>query len=211
VKRWIGRSTLVAMSIIAIVATEAASAQAACPPLDPLCVVDEAVDGGAGLADDTVDPIDPPVDDVVDPVVDTLVGTVEDLLGGGQTEPPDPGGSGNGSGSHPRQVHRGGPGSSGYRDRASVDLVGPRVNERPELVPFIEPVVLAHPALDAPDSPMAGKGRVGAALGAVARSLAIVLTLFGLVVAFATIQDRLDRDDPRLALAPTRSDEVTFV
>lgn len=208
-KRRIGRSTLVAMSTIAIVAAGAASAQASCPPLDPLCVVDEVEDDVPGLVDDTVDAIETPVDDVVDPVVDTLVGTLDDLLGDGQTEPPDPGGSGNGNGSHPGQGHRGGAGSSGSRDGGSVD-VGPRVHERPVPVPFIGPVVLERRAPDATEAPTAGSGRVGAAIGAVARSLAVVLALFGLVVAFATIQDRLDRNDPRLTLAPIRSDEVTF-
>jgi hypothetical protein len=50
----------------------------------------------------------------------------------------------------------------------------------------------------------------GDALGGVARSLAIVLTLFGLAVAFVAIQDRLDRADPKLALAPVESDVVEF-
>ena len=207
-KRWIGRSTLVAMSTIAIVAGGAASAHASCPPLDALCEVDEVVDDVPGLVDDTIDAIETPVDDVIDPVVDPLVGTVDDLLGGGQPEPPAPGGSGNGNGSHPGQGHRGGAGS---RDRgSSADLMGPRVHERPVLVPFSEPVLLERAASDATEGPTAGSGRVGAAIGAVARSMAIVLTLFGLVVAFATIQDRLDRNDPRLTLAPIRSDEVTF-
>jgi hypothetical protein len=44
----------------------------------------------------------------------------------------------------------------------------------------------------------------------VARSLAIVAALFGLAVAFVAIQDRLDRNDPRLAIAPVESDLVEF-
>ena len=52
--------------------------------------------------------------------------------------------------------------------------------------------------------------RFGEVLGGVARSLAIVLALFGLAVAFVAIQDRLDRSDPRLALAPVESDVVEF-
>ncbi|HEV2952424.1 MAG TPA: hypothetical protein VGZ51_09975 [Actinomycetota bacterium] len=43
-----------------------------------------------------------------------------------------------------------------------------------------------------------------------ARSLAMVLALFGLTVAFVALQDRLDRSDPRLALAPVESDVVEF-
>ena len=52
--KWIGRSTLVVMSTIAIVATGAASAQAVCPVLDPLCVIEDTVDDGVGLVEDTV-------------------------------------------------------------------------------------------------------------------------------------------------------------
>ena len=209
--KWIGRSTLVVMSTIAIVATGAASAQAACPALDPLCVIEDTVDDGVGLVEDTVGGIETPVDDVldpldevVDPVVDTIFGTVDDVLGGEQPE--QPGGTGDGGGAQPG-VHQGGPEPSGRPDRATA---GPRVHERPEIGRVFAPAVAPRPIADATGSPVAGSGRVGAAIGAVARSLAIVLALFGLTLAFAAIQDRLDRDDPRLSLAPIRSDVVTF-
>jgi len=211
VKRWIGRSTLVAMATVAIFAAGAASAQAACPILDPLCVVEDVVDDGVGLIDDVVGPIETPVDDVVDPIVDDIVGTVDDLLGGGQVDLPDlPGGTGNGGGSHLAPVPEGGPGTSGSTDRGRSEIVVPGFHQRPELRPFVDPIQLPRPVSDATGSSTAGSGPAGAVLGAVARSLAIVLVLFGLVVAFAAIQDRLDRNDPRLALAPIRSDVETF-
>jgi sugar/nucleoside kinase (ribokinase family) len=53
--------------------------------------------------------------------------------------------------------------------------------------------------------------RFGEVLGGVARSLAVVLALFGLAVAFIAVQDRFDRSDPRLSLAPVESDVVDFV
>ena len=56
----------------------------------------------------------------------------------------------------------------------------------------------------------ASGNRVDTALEGVARSLAIVLALFGLAVGFVAIQDRLDRNDPRLARAPMESDIVGF-
>ena len=90
-----------------------------------------------------------------------------------------------------------------------VDIAGPRAHERPELGRAFAPVV-PRPIADATGSPVEGSGRVGVAIGAVARSLLIVLALFGLTLAFAAIQDRLDRNDPRLSLAPIRSDLVTF-
>ena len=216
-KRWIARSTLVVMSTIAIVGAGAASAQAACPPLDPLCLVEETVDDGVGLVEDTVSGIETPVDDVldpvdevVDPVVDTIFGTVDDVIDGvGGEEPEPPGGTGNGGGGQPG-AHHGGPDPSGRPDRGTVDVAGPRVHERPEVGRVFAPVVVPEPVPDATGSPLDGSERVRAAIDAVARSLAIVLALFGLTLAFAAIQDRLDRDDPRLSLAPIRSDVVTF-
>ena len=215
--KWIGRSTLVVMSIIVIVATGAASAQAACPVLDPLCAIEDAVDDGVGLVEDTVGGIETPVDDVldplaevVDPVVDTIFGTVDDVIGGGGREQPEPpGGAGDDGGAQPG-VHQGGPEPSVRPDRGTVDITGPRVYERPEIGRVFPPVVAPRPIADATGSPVEGSGRVGAAIGAVARSLAIVLALFGLTLGFAAIQDRLDRNDPRLSLAPIRSDVVTF-
>jgi hypothetical protein len=215
--KWIGRSTLVVLSTIAIVATGAASAQAACPVLDPLCALEETVDDGVGLVEDTVDGIETPVDDlldpveeVVDPVVDTIFGTVDDVIGGvGGEQPEPPGDTGNGGGGQPG-AHPGGPEPSGPPDRGTVDIAGPRIHERPEIGRVFAPVVVPRPIADATGSLVEGSGRVGAAIGAVARSLAIVLALFGLTLAFAAIQDLLDRSDPRLSLAPIRSDVVTF-
>jgi hypothetical protein len=206
------------MSTIAIVATGAASARAACPLLDPLCVIEETVDDGA--VDDTVGAIETPVDDVVDtvggvagPLVDTIFGTVDDVIGGGGGEQPEPpgGGTGNGGGGQPG-VHVGGPEPSGPGgpDRGPVDVAGPRIHERPQPGRVFAPVVVLHPVADATGSPVEGSGRVGAAIGAVARSVVIVLALFGSTLAFAAIQDRFDRNDPRLSLAPIRSDVVTF-
>jgi hypothetical protein len=214
--KWIGRSILVVMSTIAIMAMGAATAHAACPVLDPLCVIEETVDDGVGQVEDTVRGIETPVDDVldpldevVDPVVDTIFGTVDDVIGGGGGEQPEPpGGTGHGGGAQPG-AHQGGPAPSGP-DRETVDIAGPRVHERPELGRVFVPVVSPRSLAETTGSPVEGSGRVGAAIGAVARSLAIVLVLFGSTLAFTTIQNRLDRNDPRLSLAPIRSDVVTF-
>ena len=214
--KWFRRSTSVVMATIAIGAAGAATAHAACPVLDPRCVIEEPVDDRVGLVDVTVGGIETPVDEgldphdeVVDPVVGTILATVDDVIGGGEGEDPGPpGGTGNGDGTRP-EVHRGEPAPSGAPDRATVDIAAPRVNQRPEIDRGFVPAVVLHP-IDAAGSPVEGTGHVGVAIGAVARSLAIVLGLFGLTLAFAAIQDRLDRNDPRLSLAPIRSDVVTF-
>ncbi len=215
--KWIGRPTLVAMSTIAIVATGASTARAACPVLDPSCLIQETVDDGAGLADETVGGIETPVDDMLDPldevvgpVVDTILGTVDDMIGGGGEEQPEPpGDTGNEGGAQPGG-HQGGPEPSGRRDRGTVDIAGPRGHEKPDLGRVFAPVAVPRPIADTSGSPVEGSGRGGVVVGAVARSLAIVLALFASTLAFAAIQDRLDRNDPRLSLAPTRSDVVTF-
>jgi hypothetical protein len=205
------------MSTIAIVATGASTARAACAVLDPLCVIEETGDDGVGLVDETVGGIETPVDDdvlspldeVVGPVVDTILGTVDDVIGGGGGEQPEPpGDTGNEGGAQPG-VHQGGPEPSGRRDRGTVDVAGPRGHEKPDLGRVFAPVAVPRPIADTSGSPVEGSGR-GVAVGAVARSLAIVLALFASTLAFAAIQDRLDRNDPRLSLAPIRSDVMRF-
>ena len=135
--KWIGRSTLVVISTIAIVATGAAMAQAACPVVDTVRGIEPPVD-------DVLEPLD----EVVDPVVDTIFGTVDDVIGGGGGEEPGPpGGTGHGGGGQPG-VHRGGPEPSGRLGRGTVDIAGPRAHERPELGRVFVPVVAPRPIAD---------------------------------------------------------------
>ena len=218
-RRWTRRLTLVMLASLAIAALGASSALASCPVLDVTCRADEVVGTGEGLASDVIDLVDIPVDtpaddlvdpviDIIDPVVDGLLGRVNDLPGGGQVDPPDLGGGG---------------GSHVGRPPASDHAQGSR---NPTAVPLHRnTLVRGGPRLSGPtgsstgDDPSSARGapsdrtsgdRFRAALGGVARSLAMVLALFGLTVAFVALQDRLDRSDPRLALAPVESDVVEF-
>jgi hypothetical protein len=233
VRRWTRRLTVVALATPTLAAAGPLSAHASCPDLDIVCSVDEAVGAGEQLAADTIGPLDTPADGVADPVVDPAVdplvdplvdpvietvkpvvddvlGLVEDPPGGGQVDPPDLGGgggthvSGPPAGDEPRGTlnpaapgHRdvpggrglGRPGLSGRTESFTGDLSGATRGARPD---------------------RSSGDRFQGALGGVARSLAIVLALFGLAVAFVAVQDRLDRSDPRLALAPVESDVVEF-
>ena len=51
---------------------------------------------------------------------------------------------------------------------------------------------------------------LGRAAAAVARSLLVVGVLFGTSVGFLLIQQRLDRNDPKLVEAPLQPEIVTF-
>jgi hypothetical protein len=219
-RRRIRHFTLITLAMIALATAGSSPALASCLEWDLACHVAEAVGAGGAPATSSTGPLDTPVDELVDPVVDPVIGTVKpivddvtgrapDLPGGGRINPPDLGGGGGKhvggppAGDEPRNTPnpdvpndralggRGpdGPGLSGLMESSAGDPSGTTRGVRPE--------------------PTASD-RFRAALGGVARSLAIVLALFGLAVAFVTLQDRLDRSDPRLALAPVESDVVEF-
>jgi hypothetical protein len=188
------RSTLVVLVTLGVTAG-GSSAQAACPPLDAACQAGEVVATGEDLAGDTLDP-----------VIDDVVRTVEDLLGNSPVDPPDPIGGGDGG------DHVGGGATTGD-DRRGASNPADRLRDFGGSS-LADP---AGPSVQAPSGPTSATpfdrtsgGDFGAALGGVARSLAIVAALFGLAVAFVAIQDRLDRNDPRLAIAPVESDLVEF-
>lgn len=201
-RRRILRLTLVALATLAFAATGHPSASAACPPLDAACRLDEAMGTGEGPVDDTIDPI-------VDPIVDDVFDRVDDIVGGGPIDLPDPidGGDGGSHGGGP-PVGDGPPGTPNPAARGGLGAVGGRSLDGPGLTGLPGPAISA--ASGTVDAGRTSGNRFGEALGGVARSLAIVVALFGLAVAFVAIQDRFDRSDPRLALAPVESDVVEF-
>jgi hypothetical protein len=216
VRRWTLRLSLVGLVTLALAAAGQPSAMAACPPLDVECQLDEVVDTGEGLVNDVIDPIETPVDDIVDPIVDPIVDdvleTVDDIVGEGPVDLPDPIGGGDGGGTHvagPPAPH-GPPGAhrpTVPEERGAV-LAGGTTDGSGIAT---GPTISAASGFAPPGSADRTSGdRSGEVLGGVARSLAIVLALFGLAVAFVAIQDRFDRSDPRLALAPVESDVVEF-
>jgi hypothetical protein len=224
VKRWIHRSIVVTLSTLSIAAVGVSSAHAACPAGDPVCT-EETVGAGQTPADDTIGSVDvpgdeavAPVTDIVHPVLDDVQDRLDDLLGGGVVDPPDPIGGGGGGGSHSPGGGSHPPGKDlGGTPRHPSGHGGP-VRGRIPGGPGLDRVTgtSGQPPSDAGSGPVlrdpdaASRDRFGRALEGVARSLAIVLALFGLAVGFVAIQDRLDRSDPRLALAPVESDIVEF-
>ena len=212
-RRWTHRLTLVALVTLALATTGRPSAIAACPPLDVGCQLDEVIDTGQGLVDGVETPVDDTIDPIVDPIVDDVFDTVDDVLGGGGAiDLPDPIGGGDDGG-----THVGGPPAPHERPSAHRPTVpeerGAVVAGRSPDGPGIatEPTISAASGIAPLGSTDRTSGnRFGEVLGGVARSLAVVLALFGIAVAFVAIQDRFDRGDPRLALAPVESDVVDF-
>jgi hypothetical protein len=215
--RWIRRSTVVPLSTLAIAAAGVSFAHAACPPQDLVCLGEETVGTGQGGVDDSIGPVDTPGDDTVAPVTDgvdavtgDVLGRVKDLFDGVGVDPPDPIGGGGGGGTH----HPPGQGSQGTSNQAPPH--GGATNGR---IPGGRGLHAStgsgqestEPAPSLVRGPATvSRDRFDTVLEGVARSLAIVLTLFGLAVGFVAIQDRFDRNDPRLALAPVESDIVRF-
>jgi hypothetical protein len=198
------RLSLIAAGTVALAVLGQSSAMAACPALDATCLADEVVGTGEDVVYDTTEPVDTPVDGTVDPLIKDVFDRTHDLVGGDPIDPPDPIGEGDGGGHDgsppPAYPHPGG--------RGAVDGRGP---DGPGLTRTFDPIISEASGIARPRQVDRTFGeRFEDALGGVARSLAIVLALFGLALAFVTVQDRLDRNDPRLALAPVESDVVEF-
>jgi hypothetical protein len=176
-----------------------------CPITDPSCL------------QDTVGGVQGSVGGVVDGAKDegaTVVDTVEDTVGGltdtvgvpppGGDPPGDPGGPGghHGGGSHQGGGNSGGtvrpPGSVGSsvqaREGGALVQIGTAINGKAD-AGSTGPTVQRHATT------------FREAATGIALSLLVVL---GAVLLFMTIQGRLDRRDPKLALAPVTADVVTF-
>lgn len=211
--RWIPRVTAVTLFALAIVVASVSLARAACPPQDLACLADETVGQGRNGVDETIGPVDSPGDETLAPVTDgagpvlvDLNDRVKDLLDGAGVEPPpDPIGGGGGGGHGPGRTQPGTRGDGPGGDATSPGETGGRAAGA--IVPSSG--TSSDPVTPRTTGRSTGTGFEGALEG-VARSLAIVLLLFGLAVGFVSIQDRLDRSDPRLALAPVESDIVEF-
>jgi hypothetical protein len=197
----------------------AAAPARGCPLTDPGCVIE--------TVDDVVEPVtevtDPVVDQVVDPVTevtDPAVGTIGGVINGVEdtvdpivdvTEPPAQGHSD--VGSDPRT----GPGAPPDSGNGRSDVGSGGFIERPIPPPalvggaFIPSLGSVRPISDvrfgaSPPTERSGVSFENVVKGLVAFPLALAL----IVGAFLLAQNRLDRRDPRLALAPVGPDVLDF-
>jgi hypothetical protein len=198
----------------------AAAPARGCPLTDPGCViatVDDVVQPVTEVTDPVVDQVVDPVTEVTDPVVGTIGGAingVEDTVDPivDVTEPPAQGHSD--VGSDPRTGPGAPPGDSG---NGRSDVGSGSFVERPIPPPalvdgaFIPSLDSVRPISDvrigaSPPTERSGVSFENVVKGLVAFPLALAL----IVGAFLLAQNRLDRRDPRLALAPVGPDVLDF-
>ena len=176
--------------------------------------VDETVDQVVAVVEETVDTVKKTTDKVVDTVDDTVddtVNTVDDTVNALDPVTPVP------PDGHSEQGPND-PSGSGSRPKTEPAVVRP---DRPNRsAPTLEEVALVSgtsPASDAvivtstsTTSSVDPLGQFAGSLPEVARALAFPLVLVGLVLGFVAVQNHLDRKDPKLALATTTPDVLTF-
>jgi len=198
------RHLLAAVPLAALSLALAAPALAdeTCDPLDVTCVVTGAAGSGQQQAADTVDT----VTGTAKPIADDPLGTVGRILNPGSVEPP----GGGGGGDQPSGGHTGDrpPGTGPQTARGSQ--VGRPAGSRPtgprSASSSIDPSTISV----SPSKDPVFADQVAGVVLAVAPSLGVVLALFAVALGFVMIQDRLDRRDPKLSLAPVQTEMMGF-
>ncbi|HEV8564293.1 MAG TPA: hypothetical protein VGR41_05230 [Actinomycetota bacterium] len=200
---WARRALLIAGSglLLLVLGPVGFASADPCPLLDPMCVIE----GVEETVDQTVDT----AKDHANTTVDTVRKTAKDLTDPGDDDPGGGGGGGggddgggNGHGPKPRD--------SSSRPTRSPVLGLPAVGSGSSLVIATVSETTSTERPRDEDSLAIARG-LPAALREAAVGLALPLLLvIGIVVGFTTIQNRLDRRDPKLALAPLAVDVLRF-
>jgi hypothetical protein len=200
----------------------AAPARAACAPTDLACAtatVTEVTEPVTEITDpvtEVTDPVTGPVGGVVDEVKNTVHPIVDEVppLPGPPVnvpEPPTPGESNVTPGARSASADTSGDSGNGRSDPVSGSLVEPTVPVqalvRDAFVSGLDP----GPGSDVRIGPSPPTERAGVSLqDLVTAGFAFPVALVLIVGAFLLVQDRLDRRDPRLALAPVGPDVLDF-
>jgi hypothetical protein len=199
------------LAVLSLALAAPAFADEVCDPLDVTCVASDTAGSGQQTVTDSVDT----VSGTTKPIVDDPQGTVDRILHSGTVDPPGGGGGGGtdgGTGGHrPGNQGSGGhPGAKGSHVARGPQQ--PRSVGGPPAGPHATgstPDTSSIPVTLAKD-PVFADGFAGAAAHVVARSLGVVLVLLAVAVGFVMVQDRLDRRDPKLALAPVQTEMIGF-
>jgi hypothetical protein len=203
---------VVPLAALSLALAAPAFADDVCDPLDVTCVVTGTAGSGQDPVADTVDT----VTGTVKPPVDDPQGTVDRILHGTVNPPGGGGGGGGGTGSGGTGDQPGGHGTAGRPGGT-----GPHVVHAPQQPRSVGPRLAGpHPTGSTPDTssvpvtvakdPVFADGFAGAAAHVVTRSLGVVLALLAVAVGFVMVQDRLDRRDPKLILAPVQTEMMEF-
>ena len=174
-----------------------------CPPLDIDCVVGEVVEEGGGVLQETVETVEETAGEVTEPVLGGRRQTPEAPPGTDRTSPP--------AMATPATVTNAvATGIVVPEPPGGRRPLGPPYRPGAELAAASTPTTIPFdPAQTVTDEPALRQRLAAAGAGAVKSLAAVLLLMIGAGV-FVLIQNRLDRKDPRLALAPTRSDVVRF-
>jgi hypothetical protein len=155
----------------------------------------QAVDTVKGIVEQTPDPIDPGViDDPTEILPDVLGSTVTQSSGPGATEP-----GGDGTATGPGEVKS-----------RTVDGAGPLGFGRGPLFGPVAAQISSTPAASLTIPRQGLFDRIGSLAIEAAEALAFPLALAVIVLLFVAIQNRIDRKDPKLALAPVAPDLLRF-
>jgi hypothetical protein len=167
-------------------------------------VTDPVVGTVGGAVDEVHDTVDPIVDEVPPPLPDPPIDLTDPVTAGDSGVNPDPGTPGTGPGA-----------PSDDSGNARSDPRSGGVVERPVPVQALVGGTFVSGADPSPSSdvrigPSPPTERTGVSLQDVVKGFAFPLALALIVGAFLLAQDRLDRRDPRLALAPVGPDVLSF-
>jgi len=202
--RWMRLMLSAGLGALALAVTTPALALG-CPTLDPACLVGGAVNDAGDVVDEIVDP----VEETTEPIVEQILEEVDAILGGGGSVDPPGGGGANDDGPGVRGntggiSTGGGQGRDGLLAPGSSRVTPQQVSDGTGVGPnvFIGPR----------DDPLRTGPRdgIGGVLASAVRSTLVVLVLLGVALVFVVIQNRLDRNDPKLALAQVRPDVLRF-
>jgi len=196
----------------------AAPARAACALTDLACTTTTATEPVTQVTDpvtEVTDPVTDPVGGVVDEVKNTVHPIVDEVPPlpdppVNVPEPPTPGES-NTPGARTESADTSGDSGNGRSDPVSGSIVEPTVPVqalvRDAFVSGLDP----GPGSDVRIGPSPPTERAGVSLqDLVTAGFAFPVALVLIVGAFLLVQDRLDRRDPRLALAPVGPDVLDF-
>ena len=198
--RSLGAFTVIVAGTV-ILLPSMAVAEEACAPSDAVCAVEtlpsgsiEPAEGAAGSITDTMDR----AGDEPDRLLGRVVAVVDDVLGDGAVvDPPGSGGTGDEPGD-----------PSGSRITSDPGA-RPTATMRESVAPVRTVISAASGARPVPRH--RSPGSVGGIIEEAVRSLVLLLVFLGFAVGSVLLQDRVDRNDPRLGAAPARADLITFV
>ena len=195
-----------------------------CTVADPVPAVQDTVDQTTTTVEDTAAAVTDQVNETVEPVTDAVkgvlgqvpdppdpgviddpTGILPDVLGSTITQPPTPGATNSGGNGTTN-----GPGGVNSRTVVGGGAVSPSSFGRgPVIGPVPAPISLS-PAVSRTIPRHGLFEGIGSLAIQTAKALAFPLALAVIVLLFVAVQNRIDRKDPKLALAPVAPDLLRF-